>query len=471
MKRILIMLMLIVLCTTFCLVGCVEHVEQKKTYKPQITLNYVVDNENVQCKEKIEYTSMITNDKILLQFNPLAFRDVVVDDELIDECYPNGVCYCEINILSLSVNGTEKSYRISNNMPIIEVDSKVLYGEDTIIEMEYDLKLPNIIHRFGYNDMLYNLSGAYSYVCPIIDGEYSPRKYSTVGENELLYMTDFTVTVTLSNKLIMVNSGERIDLKKENGYNTYTIKANNSRDFALMYGYDLVTRQIEYDDTKVTYYFLKDATPYVELEQAKSALSVFGELFGKYDRKNLSILLAPFPWGGMEYTDVVLISSSINESKRESVIAHEIAHQWWFMKVGNDQAYSPWIDESLAEFSTALYYLNTDRGTIFEQYRTKGLSTLENRTIAGKPYNINGSVYDYTEDDYADCVYTLGCLMWINLYSIVGPELTNRLSDYAHTMSNSIATEADLENIVFKGYETLMQAWLHGDALGTFSPK
>lgn len=135
------------------------------------------------------------------------------------------------------------------------------------------------------------------------------------------------------------------------------------------------------------------------------------------------------------------------------------------------QAYAPWIDESLAEFSTALYYLNTDRGAVFEQYRTKGLTTLENRIIAGKPYNINGTVYDYNSDDYADCVYTLGCLMWINLYSIEGPELITRLSDYINKMTNSIATQDTLCEIVFKGYETLMHTWLNGDALNTFLPK
>lgn len=472
MKKILIALMiLLVFCSALCFVSCDKSTTKEIEYKPRITLNYNIKNEYVECKEKIEYESMITSENILLQFNPLAFRDIVVDETLIDECYPNGVSYCDVEIVYLAINGTEKSYRISKTMPVIEIDSPVFYGENAVVEMEYSLKLPNIIHRFGYNDKLYNLSGGYAYVCPIVDGDYSPRSYSTVGENELLHMTDFTAMVTLSDKLIMLNSGEVIDLKKENGYNTYTIESNDSRDFALMYGYDLVTRHADYEDTKITYYFFRDSSPFVELEQAESALSVYSELFGEYNRKNLKILLAPFPWGGMEYTDVVLISSSINESKRESVIAHEIAHQWWFMQVGNDQAYAPWIDESLAEFSTALYYLNTDRGAVFEQYRTKGLTTLENRIIAGKPYNINGTVYNYNSDDYADCVYTLGCLMWINLYSIEGPELITRLSDYANKMTNSIATQDTLSENVFKGYETLMHTWLNGDALNTFLPQ
>jgi aminopeptidase N len=33
------------------------------------------------------------------------------------------------------------------------------------------------------------------------------------------------------------------------------------------------------------------------------------------------------------------------------IVAHELAHQWWYSLVGDDQWRSPWLDESFAEFS------------------------------------------------------------------------------------------------------------------------
>jgi aminopeptidase N len=35
-------------------------------------------------------------------------------------------------------------------------------------------------------------------------------------------------------------------------------------------------------------------------------------------------------------------------------VAHEVAHQWWYGLVGNDQYAEPWLDESLATWSEEL---------------------------------------------------------------------------------------------------------------------
>ncbi|MFN2244753.1 MAG: M1 family aminopeptidase, partial [Anaerolineae bacterium] len=40
----------------------------------------------------------------------------------------------------------------------------------------------------------------------------------------------------------------------------------------------------------------------------------------------------------------------------EDRVVHEIAHQWWYAQVGNDQVNTPWLDEGLAEYSMAIYY-------------------------------------------------------------------------------------------------------------------
>jgi aminopeptidase N len=49
----------------------------------------------------------------------------------------------------------------------------------------------------------------------------------------------------------------------------------------------------------------------------------------------------------MEYPELVL------SNPMSATVAHEIAHQWWYRIVGNDQYTEPWLDESFAEFSQA----------------------------------------------------------------------------------------------------------------------
>jgi aminopeptidase N len=49
----------------------------------------------------------------------------------------------------------------------------------------------------------------------------------------------------------------------------------------------------------------------------------------------------------MEYPEIVLTPA------QSTAIAHELAHQWFYSIVGDDQYREPWLDESFAEFSAA----------------------------------------------------------------------------------------------------------------------
>ena len=49
-------------------------------------------------------------------------------------------------------------------------------------------------------------------------------------------------------------------------------------------------------------------------------------------------------FGGMEYPELIFTMPL------PEVIAHEIAHQWWYGLVGDDQYHDPWLDESFASY-------------------------------------------------------------------------------------------------------------------------
>jgi aminopeptidase N len=46
----------------------------------------------------------------------------------------------------------------------------------------------------------------------------------------------------------------------------------------------------------------------------------------------------------MEYPELIFTMPFGN------VVAHEIAHQWWYGLVGDDQYHDPWLDESFASY-------------------------------------------------------------------------------------------------------------------------
>ena len=66
---------------------------------------------------------------------------------------------------------------------------------------------------------------------------------------------------------------------------------------------------------------------------------------------------------GQEYDGLVFLATKFyneyDDSARSNLVAigvHEIAHQWWFGLVGNDQAMEPWLDEAMAVYSEAIFY-------------------------------------------------------------------------------------------------------------------
>ncbi len=85
----------------------------------------------------------------------------------------------------------------------------------------------------------------------------------------------------------------------------------------------------------------------------------YDQRIGAYPFSELDVVATPTSAGGIEYPGLVVIADSLYKEDttfREVVVAHEVAHQWWYSLVGNDQIDEPWLDEAFAQFTTALYY-------------------------------------------------------------------------------------------------------------------
>jgi aminopeptidase N len=84
------------------------------------------------------------------------------------------------------------------------------------------------------------------------------------------------------------------------------------------------------------------------LRVARRAVRLLGRRLGPYDSSELDVVLVGggFSVGiGMEYPELIFSIPA------PEVITHEIAHQWWYGLVGNNQYREPWLDESFAQYS------------------------------------------------------------------------------------------------------------------------
>ncbi len=183
------------------------------------------------------------------------------------------------------------------------------------------------------------------------------------------------------------------------------------REFTLIMSPQFQEASEKIGDTTVHSYFLPEDRQAGQqaLAYAAAATQVYSDRFGPYPFTDLSVVEAPLQYRGMEYPEVNLIGIDTYRERREDqefLIAHEIAHQWWYNLVGNDPVNRPWLDEGLAEYSTYIYYetiygkeradrLLRNRWEVPLAYaRENGLDTIVGQPASGfGPVNYETMVY------------------------------------------------------------------------------
>ena len=162
------------------------------------------------------------------------------------------------------------------------------------------------------------------------------------------------------------------------------------------------------------------------LDTAESAFTVYESLFGEYPFTSLKIVAwKSIRSSGMEYPGLVYVGYNISEgTKMQRVMAHEIAHQWWFSTVGNDIFNEAWLDESFAEYSALLYLQETEGEEVFQNYLKEYQSSaaLADAGTDGK-LKVGSSLAEFSGTGYyTNYVYEKGPLFLNTLRTQMGDE-------------------------------------------------
>ena len=118
-----------------------------------------------------------------------------------------------------------------------------------------------------------------------------------------------------------------------------------------------------------------------QLDQTPLILNLYESLFEIYPFHNEKYGHAQFGWGGgMEHTTV-----SFMVSFERSLIAHEMAHQWFGDKITCGSWKDIWLNEGFATYVAALVIENFDGQAAFVTEKNKMISNITSKT--------NGAVY------------------------------------------------------------------------------
>jgi aminopeptidase N len=145
---------------------------------------------------------------------------------------------------------------------------------------------------------------------------------------------------------------------------TWQIAGGPLRDMSIIAGPFQAVSESAAGATVTSYYLPgHEAEARLVLAHATASLRFYSDSYGPYPYTELDVVEAPLNYRGMEYSGLVLIGTDLYQnteptirSRQAFLVAHEVAHQWWYAVVGNNPYQHPWLDEGLAEYSAFEYY-------------------------------------------------------------------------------------------------------------------
>ena len=482
----LLFLVVLAVVIIICVNGLKEEEKPLSTYN--MKLSYDDENHVLSGEEEItfinNYDNMFTC--LYLHLYPNAFREGAKNDLVSvadsDEVYVDGVSYGNIEIKGVSSEGENLNYNIEgedSNILKVELPVEVYPDESITFSVEFATTLANVNHRLGYGNNAINFGNFYPVICMYEEGVgFKTDLYHSNGDPFYSEVASYQVEITYPAKYTLASSGSLQSTTEEEGVATSKVSGDKIRDFCFVLSdiFDSVSQKV--GSTTLTYYGYEGDSLSSALEISVKALNTFNDLFGKYPYSTLNIVKTNFLHGGMEYPNLVMISDNLEDDEIAYVIVHEIAHQWWYGVVGNDEYNHAWMDEGLTEYSTLLFFEE------HEEYNVDTASLVKNATESYKTFvrvytSVNGEVdtsmdrplnkFD-TQPEYVRCTYTKGMLMFDSIRKSVGDrKFFKALKDYYQGFAYKNASPADMIASFIDStrvdLEGFFNSWLSGDVV------
>ena len=297
------------------------------------------------------------------------------------------------------------SYFIDQTLMTLDLNRSLLPGDSIIFKFDFIALIPPADERYGYLGNHYDIGNWY--ITPVVYDRYGWHLNQHLDNEFYQEWGDYQVNITLPKGFVVGATGVLIDssttynlsadqsdqISIDSSFITWQFEAKWVHDFAWTTDPSYVLMQAHWHGITLNVLALDyNAESWKAVSQwGMQAIQFFCDSYGMYPYKQLTVADTYIKAGGIEYPQIVMINDYSNPdyeaSEFRALVIHEIAHNWFYGLLANNQTEKEWMDEGFTTFAEIKAV-----EAIFGRY--------ENLNAGDRGWFINK--FGYTNDDRLD---------------------------------------------------------------------
>jgi hypothetical protein len=254
----------------------------------------------------------------------------------------------------------------------VPLSARVAAGTSVTVELRFVVRLPAVIpDRLGHSAHTAWWASAH----PMLawergrgwNTEVAPTTPGEGQSSEAFELRQLTVDVPAGHEVLATGTPVRTTAGRP-GRRVHTFRARSVRDVAVVAG-DLTVRRTTVAGVPLVVGRSVDGVGpdgsediATVLRLAAASVEDMTRRFGPFPYERLSLALLPGISGGIEYPGLIFLGGQANQI----IVPHEVAHEWFYGLVGDNQARDPWLDEAFATYAEALFNGHADYVAVHE---------------------------------------------------------------------------------------------------------
>ncbi|HIE48975.1 MAG TPA: M1 family peptidase [Gammaproteobacteria bacterium] len=275
----------------------------------------------------------------------------------------------DVRVLALTQDGFAVNHTTKETILEVDLNTPLLPGDKTSLDMSFFVKVPAIVRRAGKNNsdgIAFSMAQWYPKLCEYDNEGWHANPY--IGREFYGVWGDFDVTINIDKDYTVAASGYLQNPEKiGHGYAvlnpgivqedrlSWRFVAPKVHDFTWAADPEYLHDVVPIKDGPEMHFFYKNETPYLKSWKdlqpfAVKFLEFFSKNIGKYPYKQYSVIMAGD--GGMEYAMCTFITGSGYSDYRKllGVTSHEIAHSWFQFLLATNESKHAWMDEGFTSY-------------------------------------------------------------------------------------------------------------------------